>query len=455
MSQPRRHFLRTLAAGLGASAFPGHAQDAAPGESEPEPTVVLRPPERPSGIPTLWLGAVTHESAVVKTKLPPGVSAKLYVLKPGEAPLVFPPQKSGDLRSTITTFHLSKLDAATLYTFSLEVNGKPSSYPPGLLRTFPTPGKAADFRFAFGSCARTGSQHSVFSLIASREPSVFVHLGDLHYTNISRDDPRLFRAAWDTVLSSTSQGALYRTVPLAYVWDDHDFGPNGSDIRSPSRAAARKVYREYAPHYPLPADSALPQAQGNLPIYQAFTLGRARFILTDLRSERAATRQADGPAKSMLGPLQKDWFLKELLSASRSHAIVFWGSSLPWIGTAAGDSWAAYDTERREIANFIAQNGIRNLCILGGDAHMVAADDGSHSDYSDKGGLRIPVLHGSALDQGGSVKGGPYSHGAKAAEPGEGCFGWVEVKDDGKRVAVAFSGRNQDDQVRVSLDFEW
>ncbi len=451
MRQPRRQFIRTLAAGLSASALSAAEEDPKP---EADRAVVLRPPERPSGVPTLWLGAVTHTSATVKTKLPPGTRPRLYVLKPGEAPLVFEPETPRDPRSTVATFRLTKLDPASLYTLSLEVNSKPSSYPPGLLRTFPVAGQAASFKFAFGSCARTGSQHSVFSLIASREPTVFVHLGDMHYTNISRNDPRLYRAAWDTVLSSTAQGALYRTVPLAYVWDDHDFGPNNADLRSPSRPTARRVYREYAPHYPLPADEALPQAAGDAPIYQAFTLGRARFILTDLRSERTANKFDDGPNKSALGPLQKSWFLKELLTASRTHGIVFWGSSLPWIGEPGGDSWQGYATERREIANFIAHNNIRNLCILCGDAHMLAADDGTNSDYSEKGGLRIPVLHGSALDQGGSIKGGPYSHGTHAAGIKEGCFGWVEVKDDGKKVKVAFTGRNQDDKALISLDFE-
>lgn len=37
------------------------------------------------------------------------------------------------------------------------------------------------------------------------------------------------------------------------------------------------MYQKYFPHYPLPA------GQGNVPIYQAFTVGRIRIIMTDLR----------------------------------------------------------------------------------------------------------------------------------------------------------------------------
>ena len=73
---------------------------------------------------------------------------------------------------------------------------------------------------------------------------------------------------------------------------------------------------------------------------------------------------------------------RELAAASRSHAVVFWASSVPWIGAVdEGAGWAGCADERREIANFIAQNGIRNLVILSGGAEMLAADDGTNSDY--------------------------------------------------------------------------
>ena len=433
----RREFARVTVAGFGATALRSLAADE-PGE--------IRMPDKPTGIPTIWVGAVTHESAVVKTKLAPQAAARLLVRAAGSEPVVFQPEPLSEPRGSVRTFRLRGLVAATRYTCTLEVNGKPATYPPATLRTFPTPRTAASFAFAFSSCARTGSEHQVFDTIRRRDPAFFLHLGDLHYENISRDDPRFFRAAWDTVLASTTQGALYRSVPLAHIWDDHDFGPNDADARTPSRDAARRVYREYAPHYPLPA------GDGNAAICQAFSIARARFIMTDLRSERSPKKMPGGPRKTMLGASQKEWFKRELVESSRSHAVVFWASTVPWIED-RGDGWSAFADERREIANFIAENGIRNLVILCGDAHMLAADDGTDSDYSDARGLRIPVLHGSALDQHGSFKGGPYSHGFHLPEPGEGCFGWVNVRDAGDKVQVEFTGCDELDDVKVRLSF--
>jgi len=401
----RRRFARVTVAGIGATALRSLAAD------EPEQ---MQMPDKPTGIPTMWLGAVTHESAVVKAKLPPQAAARLLVLKPDEGPIIFEPELLAEPAGSVRTFRLHGLAAASRYTCTLEVNGKPAAYPPATLRTFPMHGNAASFTFAFASCARTGSEHEVFDTIRRRAPAFFLHLGDMHCANISRDNPRFFRAAWDTVLASITQGALYRSVPLAYIWNDHDFGPNDADARTPSRAAARRVYREYAPHYPLPA------GDGNTAIYQGFSIARTRFILTDLRSERSPKKMPGGPGKTMLGAAQKEWFKRELVESSRSHAVVFWASSALWIGADEhGEGWPAYADERREIANFIAENDVRNLVILCGDAHMLAADDGTNSDYSDAGALHIPVLHSSALDQHGSYMGGPYSHGFHLPGPGE------------------------------------
>lgn len=407
----------------------------------------MRPPPKPRGFPSMWVGGVTDRSAIVKAKLRPGTAASLLVLPPGGKPRSVTPELATDPESQVTTFHLRELEPDNRYSCTLEVNSTPSTFPLAEVHTFPPEGRPASFAFAFGSCARTGSEHEVFDAIRLKDPAFFLHLGDMHYANISRNDPRFFRAAWDTVLSSTMQGTLYRTIPLAYVWDDHDFGPNDGDHRSPSRAMARRVYREYAPHYPLPA------AGSDAPVQQAFTCGRARFILTDLRSERSPAAMAQGPWKTMMGSAQKEWFKRELAESAKTHAIVFWASSVPWIGAPAPeDGWQGYVHERREIAEFIARSGIRNLAILCGDAHMLAADDGTNSDYAGAG-LRIPVMHGSPLDQRGSFKGGPYSQGFHTPAAGQGCFGWVKVTDDGRGVAVEFTGRDDLDQEKVRLEF--
>jgi len=62
--------------------------------------------------------------------------------------------------------------------------------------------------------------------------------GDAHYENITRNSLGRFQQAYQTMLTSPAQSALYRETPIAYVWDDHDFGGNNSTAASDAREAA-------------------------------------------------------------------------------------------------------------------------------------------------------------------------------------------------------------------------
>src|SRR5438552_2900996 len=84
---------------------------------------------------------------------------------------------------------------------------------------------------------------------------------------------------------------------------------------------------------------------------------------------------------------------------------------------------------------------------------MLAADDGSHSDFASGGGAPIPVMCAAPLDQEPSIKGGPYSEGVYRVRKGEGCFGLLTVTDKGDRIDIAYSGRNNRDEEKIRLHF--
>jgi len=200
------------------------------------------------------------------------------------------------------------------------------------------------------------------------------------------------------VFESISKRFLPYTV-VSYIWDDHDYGPNNSDGSSTSREAARLSYQKYVPRYPF-----LNNREGDVPIYQSYIYGRIKFILTDLRSEANIT--------DMMSDEQENWFFQELLGYQNWDLMV-WVSTRPWIGPEipGEDFWGGFHQQRRRIANFISENSINNLVMISGDAHMVAIDDGSNSDYSDNSGAGFPVFQAAALDRWGTTKGGPFSQG--------------------------------------------
>jgi alkaline phosphatase D len=393
----------------------------------------------------VWSGAVTPTSVRVNAKILKDSQKVRLLVSPRKdlgGAIASPFVSASASNNRVVSIPLGGLTPDTEYHYAIEVDGKADLDRRGEFHTF----KDGPFSFslAFASCAETGSNHRVFETIREREPLFFLHMGDFHYEDRADDQPAI-RTAYERVLASPRQSELYRSVPIAYMWDDHDFGGNNADSTSNSRPAVRRVYRQYVPHYPLAAGN------GNGPIYQAWTVGRVRFLLTDLRSERSPDSRADGPAKTMMGAAQKAWLKREMLAAQKAGQLIVWVSTPPWIEAPApgSDGWGGFSTERRELANFFKQNGISRLVMLSGDAHMLALDDGTHSGYAAGGGGAFPLMHAAALDRTGSRKGGPYSHGAFPSRTKfrthDGQFGWMEVKDKGgPEICIDWKGYRQE-----------
>jgi len=181
--------------------------------------------------------------------------------------------------------------------------------------------------------------------------------------------------------------------------------PNDSDRTSRSRGAALEGYRRFVPHYPLaPGPDA--------PIHQAFRVGRVVFLVTDCRSARSPRRLPEGE-RTMLGEPQRLW-LEEQLEAARSAPLVVWVNSVPWItkrDESTKEGWAPFERERRRIADTIVRLGlVERLVMLSGDAHMLALDDGTHSQYSTLPGAPargFVVAHAAPMDRRPTRKGGP------------------------------------------------
>ncbi len=355
-------------------------------------------------------------------------------------------KKDKGRRSITKKIKLAGLIPNTKYYYRFLAKNRKHDSLIGEFETFPD--KAASFRFAFGSCAETGSTSKAFTKIREANPLFFIHGGDLHYENIRKDKVRKFRKGIRKAITSRTQAELYRNIPIAYIWDDHDYGANNSHSESPARKSALKAYRECVPHYPLVNPA------GDRTIEQAFSVGRVRFVMTDLRSEKTPCKEKRA-RRTVMGEKQLKWFKNEILTASSSHKLVVWINSIPWIGKPelGSDSWDGYQEERENIANFIASKNIKNLMLISGDAHMLGLDDGTHSDYSLTKKAPLVVFHAAAMGsrKNPSLKGGPYSHGAF---PGKEQFGIIDIKDEGgDKVSIHLSGQDSQGRELIKYNF--
>ncbi len=398
----------------------------------------------------VWSGNVTPTSASVSVRLnAAGLRVRLAVGTNLQlSPAVFSTFATTSATSgNAVRFDIASLQPGTDYDYGIEVGGvirtEPNSR--GKFRTFPQ--GPSSFRLAFASCGDPGdTDQRAFEAILAEQPLLFLHMGDLHYNDTNTTVAEDYRRNYDNVLNHPIEGALYRNVPLAYMWDDHDFAGNDSNGTAVGVAAARTAYRDTVPHYPINLSGGT--------IAQSFTVGRVRVIMTDLHSASMAATVAESATKTRMGAAQKAWFKQELLSArDAGFPLIIWVSTSPWIGTAqlGSDSWAGYATERTELASFFKDNRISNLVLLSGDMHALAFDDGSNSDYALGGGAPLVVFHAAPLTRPGEPKGGPYSAGPLL---GTAQYGLLEITDTGgPNIQGRFTGKRVGEGAKLVFQF--
>jgi hypothetical protein len=329
--------------------------------------------------------------------------------------------------------------------------------------SFSTPGEGS-FKFAFASCStsnlNSASNAIIYDNIANKainnELDFFIHLGDMHYRDIATNNEADFHKAFDDVFNAPRQNNCWKNLPMYYMWDDHDYGPNDTDKNNPSRQAAIAAYRRRVPHPELakngPEDSP----------YYSFIRGRVRFIVTDIRSEREpkGTYPSNSQSQQVFSPQQKEWFFNELLTAKDNNQIIIWANTKPWVSSIEDgkDDWGGYHAARLEIVNFINQNNLNNrIVIISGDMHALAYDDGS--SFNNFGNLK--VCHAAALDQTGSSKGGPYTLGPIRIPPNGSVsqYGIIEINDSGgQSLNIRFKGISVDrsestESIEIDVNF--
>ncbi|MEK7952041.1 alkaline phosphatase D family protein [Luteolibacter soli] len=392
-----------------------------------------------------WCGATTPNSVVVTVPLnQAGVTTRLAVSTTAglASPVFSAPVISQAAAGNAVRLSVTGLAPDTAYFYAIELNGTLLPAQGGKFKTFPAPG-AVSFRFAFASCGEWTNPQDAYEAARLEDPLFFLHMGDLHYEDTDVNNPAPYRQNYTSVLAeSPEQSNLFRNVPTFYIWDDHDFSGNGSDRTNDGREAARQVYRERVPHFPLPAGGP------NAAIYQSFDCGRLHFILSDLRSDRDPDSDSDNANKSMMGDVQKQWFKDQLIAARDAECpMIVWMCGLPFISSSStGDNWGSYKTERTELLEFIRDQKIQNVIIVSGDMHALAYDDG-RATATYVAGVRIPVFHAAALARDGSTKGGPYSGGTSA---GDGRYGTMDISDTGGTVSATYTGRITSSPTSVS-----
>ena len=193
------------------------------GASHPSSTLVALPS---SAVEWVWSGGLTESGGVVNAKVERvdrGVRLAVSTDRDlSETSRYDPGSVDGHVERSEPDGHR----ASTHYHYAVEVGGVLDTVRAGGFETFPAGPES--FTIAIGSCARVGSEGAVFDAIRELDPLLFLITGDFHYSNIGDDDIEALRAGMDHTLTRTPQAALYRSTPISYVWDEHDYGANNA-----------------------------------------------------------------------------------------------------------------------------------------------------------------------------------------------------------------------------------
>ncbi len=381
-----------------------------------------------------WAGALASDHLEVRARISTVTDSVRLVACPFPCigdPFYSPYASADSAHDRVARLVLHGLLPDREYQYRFEVNGVLDT---ATLHTgyFSTPHDGPfSYSFVTGSCNTTGT-HPVWQAMRERDPLFFLSLGDLHYrdpNSLALDDH------WDPyrtdVLSVPPMQDLLHAMPIAHVWDDHDFCGDASDGSSLGKYNAARAFRDYVPHYGLHHQES---------IHQSFTMGRVHFVLSDLRSTRSSS--------SMMDIEQFVWLQNEFRFARDHGLITAWISPLTWNSTTSTENWGGQPAERTLLNDFLFAEQIQNLFILSGDAHMLAIDDGWNADFSTNGDhtYLYPIFQAAAIARTGSYKGGVFDQGGyfPNTDMAHGQFGEVLVNDDGDEICITFQGWRTD-----------
>jgi alkaline phosphatase D len=282
-------------------------------------------------------------------------------------------------------------DESYFYRF-LSPDGTAS--PTGMFRTAPAEDVDRDVVFAYsGDSAAHLKPFTLLTTVSQDDPDFFVYLGD---TVIA--DPEIEGMAPATTLPEYRQ--LYKVnredehllellaATSTYAqWDDHEVVNDfDSETVDPAMmAAGLQAFLEY-----MPVRQSVDDPNR---LYRSFRWGKdVELFILDERQYRSAeaicyddkgemvqfpTRMGDqacqeairDPSRTMLGSEQKAWFKQALLDSDAKFKFIVNEVPMSEFLLLPYDRWEGYPAERKELLDFISDNGIKNVIFLTTDLH--------------------------------------------------------------------------------------
>ncbi|HEU4759138.1 MAG TPA: alkaline phosphatase D family protein [Dehalococcoidia bacterium] len=285
----------------------------------------------------------------------------------------------------------------------------------GTFKTPPLPSRTADVRFVYagdsdGSGDPPLNNFEVLDRAREEGPDFLVYLGDTVYMDthppFGTDLPSMRDKYKENRGFPALRDMLAATSTYA-IWDDHEVTNDyaGQTVDPALYAAGREAFREYMPLGNVPLHD--PTCAGD-PLFRTFGWARdVDVIVLDERSCRSGSVETacqmdlapalppairtslglppspppgclealNDPARTMLGPVQKQALKAALLSSRARFKFIINEVPVMELFALPYDRWEGYAAERAEILRFIRDQDIENAVFLTTDFHVTLFDE--------------------------------------------------------------------------------
>jgi alkaline phosphatase D len=265
----------------------------------------------------------------------------------------------------------------------------------GEFSTLPDAKTSAPITFAWsgdlggqGRCRQGAGGYPIFDVMGRQHLDFFLFLGDTIYSDSPCPSPpnepgadfkaatlAEYRARHRYQRGADSLRRFLEHVPVYVIWDDHEVRNDFSGPFDPQMPAGRQALREY---WPISTHADEPHR-----LYRSVRYGAdLELFILDTRQYRSRNADPDGPSKTMLGAVQRQWLIEGLAHSSATWKVIATSVplSVPKGGTGYSDGWAAgpnepgFEWERQLIVDAILAAKMKNVVFLGGDVHYVQAN---------------------------------------------------------------------------------
>ncbi len=220
-----------------------------------------------------------------------------------------------------------------------------------------------DFSFLTGSCNfpypfkifKGKKRYQIFESMRKTPAEFMLWMGDnVYYLNGQWNSEEEMVDVWKRSRTQKETHQFLQSMRHYAIWDDHDYGPNGSGGDYLGKDKAFTIFESMWANPPM----GTAKTKGT---FFKFAYQDVDFFMLDSRSQMIEKQQ-------MFGPDQIKWLKENLLASKAAFKFVIAGNQI-MSSNKIGEDWGECDAEKADFFSFLKINKIEGLIFISGDRH--------------------------------------------------------------------------------------